>query len=337
VSGLKKSDDLNDSKLANREGMRQESRRLEISEARRGRVDKDVVMEILNLTKMYGSHVGVKNISLTVQRGEIMGFLGPNGAGKTTTIRCCLDLIAKTEGTITLLGLDSHRDAVAIRRRTGYLPGDFGLLPGKVKSFLRYLLSLSGCDSTKKMVTLAERLDLDLERRTNELSKGNRVKVGIVQAIMTDPELIIIDEPSGLDPLIEIEFQRILKEEKRQGKTIFLSSHDLSQVETVCDRVAIIKNGQLRVVEKIQALREKTGKVLEVEFADQVNLKEFRIDGVSNIQEENNRVTMIVHENLNSVIQALSNHRIINMNLRSYSLEKLFLKYYSEEAGGDGE
>ena len=126
---MNKSYDLNASKLANREGMRQESRRLEISEARRGRVDKDVVMEIVNLTKMYGSHVGVKNVSLTVQRGEIMGFLGPNGAGKTTTIRCCLDLIAKTEGTITVLGLDSHRDAVAIRRRTGYLPGDFGLLP----------------------------------------------------------------------------------------------------------------------------------------------------------------------------------------------------------------
>jgi ABC-2 type transport system ATP-binding protein len=294
----------------------------------------DVVMEIVNLTKMYGSHVGIKNLNLIVRRGEIMGFLGPNGAGKTTTIRCCLDLIAKTEGRITILGLDSSQDTIAIRKRTGYLPGDFGLPPAKVRSFLRYLLSLSTCASTKKMIDLAERLDLDLERRTNELSKGNRVKVGIVQAIMTDPELIIIDEPSGLDPIIELEFQRILREEKRQGKTIFLSSHDLSEVETACDRVAIIKKGQLKVVERIQALQEKTGKVLEVDFADRFDLKEFEIDGVKDIQQENNRVTMTIHQNLNSVVQAVSNHRIVNMSLKSYSLENLFLKYYSKDVGG---
>jgi ABC-2 type transport system ATP-binding protein len=297
-------------------------------------MDQERVIEIKNLTKMYGNHVGVKNLNLIVYRGEIMGFLGPNGAGKTTTIRCCLDLIAKTEGKIAILGLDSSKDVVAIRKRTGYLPGDFGLPPAKVKSFLRYLLSLSGCDSTEKMNALAERLDLDLKRRTNELSKGNRVKVGIVQALMTEPELMIIDEPSGLDPIVELEFQRILREEKRQGKTIFLSSHDLSQVETVCDRVAIIKKGQLGVVERIQALQEKTGKVLEVEFTDQVDLKEFEIDGVKDLQQEDNRVTMIIHQNLNSVVQLLSSHRIINMSLKSYSLENLFLKYYAEDVGG---
>jgi ABC-2 type transport system ATP-binding protein len=294
----------------------------------------DAVMEITNLTKMYGSHVGVRNLDLIVHRGEIMGFLGPNGAGKTTTIRCCLDLIAKTEGRITILGLDSSIDAIAIRKRTGYLPGDFGLPPAKVRSFLRYLLSLSTCASTKRMIELAERLDLDLERRTNELSKGNRVKVGIVQALMTDPELLIIDEPSGLDPIIELEFQRILREEKKQGKTIFLSSHDLSEVETVCDRVAIIKKGKLMVVERIQALREKTGKVLEVEFADRFDLMEFKIDGVKDVRQENNRVTMTIHQNLNSVVQALSSHSIVNMSLKSYSLENLFLKYYSQEVGG---
>jgi ABC-2 type transport system ATP-binding protein len=183
------------------------------------------------------------------------------------------------------------------------------------------------------MMSLAERLDLDLDRRTNELSKGNREKVGLVQALMSDPELIIIDEPSGLDPLVELEFQHILREEKKQGKTIFLSSHVLSEVETICDRVAIIKKGQLKMVEEIQALQKKTGKVLEVEFADAVDSKEFKIKGVNDIQQENNRFTMIVHENLDSVIQTLSNHRIINMNLKSYSLEQLFLKYYSEEGG----
>jgi ABC-2 type transport system ATP-binding protein len=299
-----------------------------------GAVGQEKVITIENLTKLYGKHVGVKGLNLSVYRGEIMGFLGPNGAGKTTTIRCCLDLIAKTEGRITILGFDSSRDAIAIRKRTGYLPGDFGLPPVKVRSFLRYLLSLSACDSTKTMMELAERLDLNLERRTNELSKGNRVKVGIVQALMTDPELIIIDEPSGLDPLIEREFQRILRGEKKRGKTVFLSSHDLAQVETVCDRVAIIKKGHLMVVERIQALREKTGKVLEVEFTDRFDLKKFEIEGVKDIQQENNRVTMTIHQNLNSIVQALSTQRIVNMSLKSYSLENLFLKYYSEEAGG---
>jgi ABC-2 type transport system ATP-binding protein len=299
-----------------------------------GGASREKVIAIENLTKMYGKHVGVQGLNLAVYRGEIMGFLGPNGAGKTTTIRCCLDLIAKTKGRITILGFDSSRDAIAIRKRTGYLPGDFGLPSVRVRSFLRHLLALSGCDSMRKMIELAERLDLSLKRRTNELSKGNKVKVGIVQALMTDPELIVIDEPSGLDPIIEREFQRILREEKRQRKTVFLSSHDLAQVETVCDRVAIIKKGQLTVVERIQALREKTGKLLEVEFADRFDRKEFEIQGVKNIQQENNRVTMTIHQNLNSVIQALSSYRIVNMSLKSYSLENLFLKYYSEEAGG---
>jgi len=213
-------------------------------------MNQENVMELKNLTKMYGNHVGAKNLSLTVDKGEIMGFLGPNGAGKTTTIRCCLELIAKTAGEITIFGLDSHRDAVAIRKKTGYLPGDFGFIPSvKVKSYLKYLLSLSECNSTKKMESLAKRLHLD--RKTNKLSKGNKLKVGIVQSLMADPELIILDEPSGLDPLMQQEFYNILREEKKKGKTVFMSSHNLAEVESVCDRVAIIRKGQLIVVEDI--------------------------------------------------------------------------------------
>jgi ABC-2 type transport system ATP-binding protein len=292
-------------------------------------------IEIRKLTKKYGDHLAVKDLTLNVHKGEIMGFLGPNGAGKTTTIRCCLDLITKTAGTIKIFGLDSHDDAIAIRRRTSYVPGDFGLPPAKVESYLKFLLSLSGYDSTKKMKSLAERLELDLKRKTNELSKGNRQKVGLVQSLMSDPDLIIIDEPGGLDPLIEIEFQRILREEKKREKTVFLSSHVLSEVETVCDRVAIIRNGRLKIVEDIKALQEKTGKVLEVEFASPVDPKEFEMRGVSDIRRENSRLTMVVHENLDSIVQALSKHRIVNMTLKSYSLEQLFLKYYSREAGAD--
>jgi ABC-2 type transport system ATP-binding protein len=290
------------------------------------------VIETKNLTKMYGSHVGVKDLNLSVRKGEIMGFLGPNGAGKTTTIRTCLALIAKTAGEIAIFGLDSHRDAVAIRKKTGYLPGDFGLMPSvKVRFYLKYLLSLRECDSTKKMLSLAERLELDLDRKTDELSKGNKLKVGIVQALMADPELIIMDEPSGLDPLVQQEFSRILREEKKQGKTIFISSHNLAEVESVCDRVAIIRQGQLVVVEDIQVLREKTGKVLEVEFSDPVNIAELKLEGVSEIHQDNGRFILTIHENLDGVIRAVSNHRILNMSLKTYSLEQLFLKYYAEK------
>jgi len=295
-------------------------------------MNQENVIEIKNLTKMYGNHVGAKNLNLTVHEGEIIGFLGPNGAGKTTTIRCCLALIAKTAGEITIFGLDSHRDAVAIRKKTGYLPGDFGLIPSvKVKSYLKYLLSLSECNSTKKMASLAERLQLDLDRKTNELSQGNKLKVGIVQSLMADPDLIILDEPSGLDPLMQQEFYHILREEKKQGKTIFMSSHNLAEVESVCDRVAIIRMGQLIVVEDIQVLQEKTGKVLEVEFRDPVTIDEFKLDGVSEIRQDNGRLILTIHKNLDSIIKAVSNHRILNMNLKTYSLEQLFLKYYAEE------
>ncbi len=298
---------------------------------------QEEVIEIRELTKMYGVQVGVSGLSLTVKKSEIMGFLGPNGAGKTTTIRCCLALISKTAGEITIFGLDSHRDAVEIRRQMGYLPGDFGLIPSvKVGSYLKYLLSLHEHDSSRKMLSLAERLQLDLDRKTDELSKGNKLKVGIVQSLMADQDLIILDEPSGLDPLMQQEFYRILREERRQGKTVFMSSHNLAEVESVCDRVAIIRNGQLVVVEDIQVLQEKTGKVLEVEFRDSFDVDEFKFDGVTSIREDNGRLTLTIHQNLDSVIKAVSSHQILNMSLETYSLEHLFLKYYADEEDREG-
>ena len=300
-------------------------------------MNKERVIDIKNLTKMYGNHVGVKNLSLTVDKGEIMGFLGPNGAGKTTTIRSCLALLTKNAGKITIFGLDSHRDTVAIRKKTGYLPGDFGLIPSvKVRSYLKYMLSLHGSNSTNKMESLAERLQLDLERKTNELSKGNKLKVGIVQSLMTDEELIIMDEPSGLDPLMQQEFYHILRQEKKDGKTVFMSSHNLAEVESICDRVAIIRKGHLIVVENIEVLQKKTGKVLEVEFSNSFNINEFKFKGVSDIHQDNCRLVLTIHKNLDNVIKALSNHQILNMSLKTYSLEQLFLKYYSEEEANDG-
>jgi len=291
------------------------------------------VIEIKNLTKKYGSLTAVNDLSLDVYQGEIFGFLGPNGAGKTTTIRVCLDLLNKNAGDIKIFNLDFHSDSSEIRQRTGYLPGDFGLMPNlKVKSFLKYLLSLSDCRSDKKMKDISKRIDLDLTRKTQELSKGNRQKVGIVQAFMADQDLIILDEPTGgLDPLVQQEFYNILDDAQSDGKTIFMSSHVLAEAETVCDRVGIIREGKLTMVERISKLQDMTGKVLEVEFQKPVNASEFTLPGVENIQTDGNKLSMTIIENLDQVIKQVADHKIINMNLKTYSLEQLFLRYYANE------
>lgn len=305
---------------------------------KRGTINKSMeeIIQTEHLTKYYGKVRGIEDFTLTVNKGEILGFLGPNGAGKTTTIRLCLGLISKTSGTITIFGLDSHKDSVQIRKRVGYVPGDFGLISNiKVKNYLKYLLSLSNCKSDDRMKELAARLDLDLNRKTHELSRGNRQKVGVVQAFMADQDLIILDEPTtGLDPLMQQEFYKILKKEKEKGKTIFMSSHILAEAEAVCDRVAIIKEGGLKIVEEIASLQKKTGKVLDVEFRNPVNAEEFRLPGVSEIKVDDNRLLLTINENLDSVIKTVANHQILNMNLKTYSLEELFLRYYKDSGRG---
>ncbi len=299
-------------------------------------MNKKPVLKIRNLTKMYGDVVGIKDLDLDVFPGEIMGFLGPNGAGKTTTIRACLGLLNKTAGDVKIFGLDSHKDSIKIRERTGYLPGDFGMYDElKVKTILKYLLSQSGVDDESKMRRLSERLELDLERKYGNLSKGNRQKVGIVQAFMADQDFIILDEPTaGLDPLMQQKFYELLREEKEKGKTIFMSSHILAEVEEVCDRVAIIRKGKLQVVEDIGSLKDKMGKKLVVEFDDGLDPSIFNLEGVKDVQIDGRTATMIVTSNLDEVIKRISKKNIVNMSLETFSLDQLFLTYYRE--GGSG-
>ncbi|MFW5946576.1 MAG: ABC transporter ATP-binding protein [Candidatus Natronoplasma sp.] len=297
----------------------------------------EAVMKIRRLTKKYGDVIGIKDLDLDVYKGEIMGFLGPNGAGKTTTIRTCLGLLQKTSGEVKIFGLDSHKNSIEIRRRTGYLPGDFGMYPDlKVKTILKYLLSQSGVSDDSRMKELAGRLELDMNRKYGNLSKGNKQKVGLVQAFMADQDLIIMDEPtSGLDPLMQQKCYEILREEKAKGKTIFMSSHILAEVEEVCDRVAIIRNGELQVVEEIGSLKEKMGKKLEIEFENPVDPGLFAMDGVNAFEMHGKKATMIVTSNLDEVIKKISKQRVVNMSLETFSLEQLFLTYYSH--GGKGE
>src|SRR5439155_6257989 len=241
------------------------------------------VIVIDNFHKSYGKVQAVKGISMSVERGEIFGFLGPNGAGKTTTIRCMLDVIRPTSGTIRVLGLDAQRDSLALHERIGYLPGDVRL-PGQMtgKQIINYFSRLQGREPVM-LNDLVARFDVQMKRPLKGYSKGMRQKIGIVLAFMCDPEVLILDEPtSGLDPLLQKTFHEFLLEEQARGKTVFMSSHIMSDVEKVCHRVAVIRQGEIVTVEEVEALREKAGQRVIVEFGDAVPQGELaRIPGVS--------------------------------------------------------
>jgi ABC-2 type transport system ATP-binding protein len=242
-------------------------------------------IETERLTKFYGAERGIEDVTLTVEPGEVFGFLGPNGAGKTTTIRTLLDLLHPSRGSARVFGLDSRRDSVAIRARLGNLPGDFGY--GKRSSgreALALLARLRGVSDLGRAEELARRFRADLERPLGKLSRGNRQKVGLILAIFHRPELLILDEPTGgLDPLMQEEFLALVREERERGCAVFLSSHELDEVERVCDRVGIIRGGRLIAVERVADLLGKTAqrRRVEVEFAEPADLADVRaIPGV---------------------------------------------------------
>lgn len=298
------------------------------------------VIELRNFVKHYGDVEAIRGIDLVVNKGEVFGFLGPNGAGKTTAIRTMLDLIRRTEGEVRVLGLDSHDDTKEIRKRIGYLPGEFGLYEGlRARDFLLYLLDVRGMSQNeKRMLELAEYFDLELDRKIREMSKGNRQKVGLIQAFMHDPELVILDEPtSGLDPLIQQKFYKMISEEKENGRTVFLSSHVLAEVEHICDRVAIIKEGKLVLVERIDALKEKVGKVLSVTFNDHVPREELELPSIEDLEGDGRTYTMKVRGDIDEVVKRVAAHSVQSMTVETYSLEELFLELYNhtDDPGGD--
>ena len=215
------------------------------------------IIETDQLTKRYGPVRGIDEVSISVERGEVYGFLGPNGAGKTTTIRTLLDLLHPTSGRATIFGLDSHEQSREIRARLGNLPGDFACDPRLTgREFLEFCAEARGMNGLGTASLLAQRFEADLDRRIGELSRGNRQKIGLIQALFHDPELLMLDEPTtGLDPLMQEEFLAVITEYRDRGGTVFLSSHDLDEVERVCDRVAIIREGRLAAVERVTELR----------------------------------------------------------------------------------
>jgi ABC-2 type transport system ATP-binding protein len=294
-------------------------------------------IETSALTKVFGQTRAVDNLELCVESGEIFGFLGPNGAGKTTTIRALLDLARPTSGIARVLGLDSHRDSVAIHRRVGYLPGDlalFGRMTARdhVERFAR-ARALRG---TGRSADVAERFELDLDRKVSELSKGNRQKVGIVLALMHEPDLLILDEPtSGLDPLMKDEFERLLRETTATGRTVFLSSHELDEVQRVADRVAIIKDGQLVSTDTVEALRRSAPSTLELSFREPVDPARFGIDGVRVVASTGTRITLEITGALGPVLRIAADLDPVNLESRHADLDEVFLDFYRDKKGGD--
>ncbi len=293
-------------------------------------------IEIEGLRKAYHRVQAVKGISMQVERGEIFGFLGPNGAGKTTTIRCILDVIRPDAGHIRVLGLDAQRDTLELHRHIGYLPGDVRL-PGEMtgRQVVSYFAHLQGREPVL-LHDLVERFDVELKRPLKGYSKGMRQKIGIVLAFMCDPDVLILDEPtSGLDPLLQKTFNDFLQEEQARGKTIFMSSHIMSDVEKICQRVAVIRGGELVTVEAVEALREKAGQRVNVEFGDTVAAQELaRIPGVSAVTQNTqpNSYHFSVSGSMDTLIKALSRHTVLRLQAEEAPLEEVFLKFYEDHS-----
>jgi ABC-2 type transport system ATP-binding protein len=291
----------------------------------------NAVIATEKLTKSYGEHRGIVDVDLQVNETEIFGFLGPNGAGKTTTIRILLDLIRPTSGRATVFGIETSVDPVGIHRRIGYLPGEFTLydrLTGQ--QTIDYFANLRGGVDPIYQKNLVALLDLDPSRRFKEYSRGNKQKVGLVIALQHRPDLLILDEPtSGLDPLVQQSFFDVLREAKQDGRTVFLSSHVLSEVEKTCDRVAIIRDGRLVKVDRVDALRDLAHHQVELRFSGPVPLAEFTsLPGVSDVAATDHTLSLRVAGAITPVVREASKYDLLDFVSREPSLEETFLAQY---------
>ena len=293
------------------------------------------VIETKKLTKTYGTHRGIVDVDLEVGENEIFGVLGPNGAGKTTTIRTLLDLIRPTSGQAFVFGVETTADPVAIHRRIGYIPGEFSLYDRLTGGqTLEYFGNLRGGVDPAYRASLIERFDIDPSRRFKEYSKGNKQKIGLVVALQHQPDLLILDEPtSGLDPLVQQSFYELVREAKDEGRTVFLSSHILSEVERTCDRVAIIREGSLVKVDRTEALRDLAHHQVEIRFSDGVPAEAFSgLPGVSDVAVEDHLLRMRVFGSITPVVQAAARYELLDFVSREPSLEETFLAQYGQEA-----
>lgn len=290
------------------------------------------VIEIKNLTKNYGKSRGIIDVNLNVEQGEIFGFIGPNGSGKSTTIRTLLGLIYPGEGSATIFGKNCI-DHPEIRKEVGYLPSEVFYYDNmKVIDLLKYSASFYKKDCTKRINELAEIMNLDLKKKIDDLSFGNKKKVGIVQGLLHEPKLIILDEPTGgLDPLMQQKFFELIEQENKKGATVFFSSHILSEVQRMCSSVAFIKEGRIIKLEKMSTLQENNYKKINIEAKSDVTKDYFNISGVSNLEIKGNRAKFIFKGNVNPVIKKIAAMEINNISIEEPDLEEIFMHYYAKE------
>jgi ABC-2 type transport system ATP-binding protein len=291
-------------------------------------------IETERLTLRYGKARGIEDIDLVVQPGEVFGFLGPNGAGKTTTIRTLLDLLRPTSGSAHVLGLDSHTQSVEVRRQVGYLAGDIELYEKLTGAeHLDWLADLRGGVDDGLRDELAERFGAQLDRPIKQLSRGNRQKVALVQAFMHRPPLLILDEPtSGLDPLMQDEFVALVRETVAEGRTVFLSSHDLDEVQRAADRVGIVREGRLIAVRDVEQLRRESLRRMEITFATPVDGTEFdALPGVRDVVVDGSTVKLRVEGSPDAVVKAAARHEVVDLVSEPADLEEIFLELYRSE------
>lgn len=292
------------------------------------------IIETKKLTKYYGNTLGIQGLDLTIQQGEIFGFIGPNGAGKSTTIRTLLGLIHPTSGTATIFGKDITKFGPEIKEEIGYLPSEVFYYDNmKVIDLLKYSGSFYKKDSnliSKRIRELAKYLDLDLKKKIDDLSYGNKKKVGIIQGLLHEPKLIILDEPTGgLDPLMQQRFFDLLREENKKGVTILFSSHILNEVQKLCDRVAIIKDGKIIKIDTIRSLAENTYKRFRLETAVRVDKSRFTgIKGISDLVITDNAVSFLFRGRINEITKIIASLNLTNMLVEEPDLKEIFMHYY---------
>ena len=294
-------------------------------------MEPELAIETHQLTKFYGKSRGVVDLDLDVRRGEIYGFVGPNGAGKSTTVRLLLNLIRPTRGSATILGMDAHRHSKDVRARLGYLPAELRMYENLTgKQLLRFFGNVRGVTDTTYMYEIAERLSAELGRRIGTLSRGNKQKIGVVQALMHRPDLILFDEAtSGLDPLMQQELYAILDEYREQGGTVFFSSHYLDEVERICDRVGVIREGTLILSDTLEAIQEKHVRRLRLEFAEPPPAD--ILAGLSGVQKESQdgtTVLALVQDNLAGALKEAARYTVVDIEYEERRLEDIFLQYY---------
>jgi ABC-2 type transport system ATP-binding protein len=287
------------------------------------------IIEVNNLTKFYGKARGIVDVSFTEDEGEIFGFIGPNGAGKSTTIRLLLSLIHPTSGSARVFGKDVVTQGPEIRRDIGYLPSEVYYYEGmKVIDLLKYSASFYDCDCTQRLHDLSEIMELELNRRISDLSYGNKKKVGIVQGLLHSPKLLFLDEPTaGLDPLMQRKFFDLIRQENARGVTVFFSSHILGEVQRLCSRVGIIREGKIVEISNIRALQHNNYKKVSV-TADELNPASFELPGVTNLHSENGTLRFFFKGDINAVLGKISGIQVSDITIEEPTLEEIFMHYY---------